>query len=133
VEVWDTDRGDAIVTATLQAKDMMLAIPLAELQSKIALKVIPRTPEASADANITSRPSQCVLHVAPIPSRGRLAWAQSTYQISADSGGYLVNNMEEHGIRPPASVAISIAIALTTGVYGEQLAGVRDQTGLGIQ
>jgi hypothetical protein len=56
--------------------------------------------------------------------RYNLAWAQSTYQVSPDDGGYLVTNMKEDGIRPPAGVAVSIAIALKTGVYDERIAGV---------
>ena len=52
-----------------------------------------------------------------------LAWADHNYKVSPDDDGYIIDDMKEFGIRMPSSVALSVAIALQTGVYDEHLAG----------
>lgn len=49
--------------------------------------------------------------------RYNLAWAERTHALSPDGTAYRFENMKEHAIRPPASVAFGLAIALQTGTY----------------
>ncbi len=57
--------------------------------------------------------------------RYNLGWAEATLKAGPEGDRYVLPNMKEHGVRPVASVAVALAIALATGVYDGQQAGLQ--------
>lgn len=56
--------------------------------------------------------------------RYNLAWADKTHKQSPEGDRYLITDMREPGVRPPASAASGIATAIAAGIYDERMCGV---------
>jgi hypothetical protein len=56
--------------------------------------------------------------------RYNLSWAAGTLKEAPEGDRYLIINMTEPGVRPPASAAYGIATAIATGIYDEKICGM---------
>jgi hypothetical protein len=63
-------------------------------------------------------------HILQTATRYNLAWLPGAWKENAAGDAYLPPNMDEHGIRPGASILYGAAVLLKTGNYDEAAVGL---------
>lgn len=59
--------------------------------------------------------------------RFNLRWLAETHDQASDGDRYLMTEMDEPGIRRPASAALGISTGIMTGIYDEKIVGIPER------
>ncbi|MGQ9648622.1 MAG: hypothetical protein ACUVXJ_00760 [Phycisphaerae bacterium] len=103
--------------------------PAATSQDVAAL-VVPIRWERFASPTLRNKDVQTAARMLLNSVRYNLAWAGATLKEASEGNRYLITDMTEPGVRPPASAACGIATAIATGVYDDQVCGLPRQRAL---
>ncbi len=94
----------------------------------VAALVVPIRWERFAPPNLRNEDVQAAARMLLNSVRYNLAWAGETLKEAPDGDRYLITDMNEPGVRPPASAACGIATAIAAGIYDEKTCGMpKDQ------
>lgn len=90
----------------------------------VARFVVPVRWERFASPNLRNKDVQTAARMLLNSVRYNLAWAGVALKEAPEGDCYLITDMNEPGIRPPASAACGIATAIAAGIYDEKTCGM---------
>lgn len=96
----------------------------------VARFVVPIRWQRFAPPNLRSEDARTAARMLLNSVRYNLAWAGETLKEAPEGDRYLITDMKEPGVRPPASAACGIATAIAAGIYDDQLCGLPRQQAL---
>ncbi|NLE57451.1 MAG: hypothetical protein GX616_03765 [Planctomycetes bacterium] len=100
----------------------------ADSQRDLAALVAPIRWERFTPPNLRNEDLRTASRLLLNSVRYNLAWAGATLKEAPEGDRYLITDMNEPGVRPPASAACGIATAIATGIYDEKICGMpKDQ------